>query len=316
MTGDAQGVKALRDALGEAAAIALPVHDDRERCSDHLYQHWYLGLPVDSHDASTPVGACPAEALHLNLRGALRCAHAAARQWDDGWVVRHVAPGGVVTVERDGAVRSFARVDVLPVERATLAPRPGDAVAVTARRDTDQVPGAWVTYGGAWPDEGQPPDLHRYYVHIQERSVLALVHAATTRLESAGVTYAVKVITGSGRFVRPDAAVCYSPADEAGELRTMLVDLVDNGGLHLTPTTPRLAAVIRPGLAWALDPGGNRSFGEWWCRFISAHVASGLASGAVTGDPVPWLATHLVEASIDAGVDPDSPHLLAHPVLV
>ena len=309
-------MKALRDALGEAASIALAVQDDQERCSDHLYQHWYLGLPGDGHDMSAPVDAILAEALHLNLLGALRCAHTAERQWDDGWVVRHVAPGGLVTVERDGVVRSCARVDVLPVIRATLAPRPGDAVAVTARRDTEQVPGAWVTYGGAWPDEGQPPDLHRYYVHIQERSVLALVHAATTRLESAGVTYAVKVITGPGRFVRPDAAVCYSPADEAGELRTMLVDLVDSGGLHLTPTTPRLAAVIRPGLAWALDPGGNRSFGEWWCNFISAQIASGLASGAVTGDPALWLSTYLLEASIAAGVDPDAPHLLARPALV
>ena len=231
--------------------------------AEALYADWYLGL-LDGIPEDPPLALGP---IDLDLADLLQEAHVDARRWEHGWTVNGVSSQGRVAVARNGRRRVLARVDVLPVARVCLPPRPGDAVRVVARRDAlDRATSFWFTYGGDWDESDLPPSLVRVYWNVRRRSSPALVGALTESLAGAGTSYSLKVAVGDRDVERPDRAVLYL-AREAFAGATPAIRLAHRTlAGDLLPRVPRLTRRLAPGLALADDPGTGES---------SASIAAG-----------------------------------------
>ena len=269
--------------------------------AEALYADWYLGL-LDGIPEDPPLALGP---IDLDLADLLQEAHVDARRWEHGWTVNGVSSQGRVAVARNGRRRVLARVDVLPVARVCLPPRPGDAVRVVARRDAlDRATSFWFTYGGDWDESDLPPSLVRVYWNVRRRSSPALVGALTESLAGAGTSYSLKVAVGDRDVERPDRAVLYL-AREAFAGATPAIRLAHRTlAGDLLPRVPRLTRRLAPGLALADDPGTGESFGQHRCRLV-ADAICGDGGSADREERTASILEHLAAA----GLDPARPYL-------
>ena len=275
---------------------------DAAGLAEVLYADWYLGRTRGGPE-ELPLALGP---LDLCLPDLLRDAHVDARRWEAGWTVEGVSSQGRIAVAREGSRRVLARVDVLPVARTCLPPRPGDAVRVVARRDTlDEASAFWFAYGGDWDESSLPPGLVRIYWNIPRRSTPALVAVLTDRLAGAG-PYSLKVAVEDRDIERSDRAVLYLTRDTfavaAGSIRRAHRALVG----ELLPRVPRLTRRLATGLALADDPGTGESFGQHACRLVAEGIRANCMRAAT--DPN-GRAANVVEHLAAAGVDPARPYL-------
>ena len=305
--------RAVPKTVREDLLAALEVADrspaaDAAALAEVLYADWYLG--VGFSDDSTEEQIPTLGPLDLDLTDLLREAHVDARRWEPGWTVEGVSSQGRVAVTRDNRRRILARVDVLPVARVCLPPRPGDSVRAVARRDAlDEASAFWFTYGGDWDESSVPPSLVRVYWNVRRRSAPALVEALTHGLAAAGTSYSLKVAVGDRDVGRPDRAVLYLTRD-AFAVATPAIRRLHGALAHtLHPRVPRLTRRLEPGLALAEDPGTGESFGQHRCRLV-ADAIRGDGDGGGSADPDERVATVVAHLAA-AGLDPARPYL--HP---
>lgn len=297
----------VREDLLAALAVAdgAPA-DGAETLAQTLYADWYLGGgPIaDGPPEQSPSAPGPSD---VDLSDLLREAHAGARRFEPGWTVNGVSSRGRIAVRREGRRRVLARVDVLPVIRPCLPPRPGDAVRVVARRDVlDDASAFWFTYGGDWDEERPPPALVRVYWNVRRPSAPALVGALTERLAVAGAPYSLKVAVEDRDAGRPDRAVLYLARDGFAAAAPALRQAHETLDGALLPHVPRLTRRLAPGLALADDPATGESFGQHRCRLLAAALRDG---GGGSVEPEEERLAMLVAHLAAAGLDPARPYL-------
>lgn len=284
-----------------AAAEAARGAGDAADLAEHLYATWYLGFGTDGNGNGNRdgngEGPAPRSSARENLLDALRAADASTVRWEDGWSVVAVSSRGRVGVVRDGRRRLLHRVDVLPVDGPCLPPAMGASVRVTARREHADPDGFWFTFSGDWDESAQPVEVVRFYWNAPAGALPALVGAATSALQQAGVAYGLKAASVPGLAVRADSAVLYLRRADAVAHRSVVMAVHRQVAGLLDEPTPPLALRLRPGLAVAEDPETGESFGQHRCRLLAAALQRApTVEAAVAG-------------LVAGGIDPLSPHL-------
>jgi HopA1 effector protein family len=290
-----------RDLLAAVAvAERFPAAEGAE-LAEVLYGEWYLGSHVLDGRAD------PLDSVDLNLPDVLRAAHVDAGRWERDWTVEGVSSRGRVAVTRNGRRRVLARVDVLPVARVCLPPRPGDVVRVAVRRDDlDETGAFWFTYGGDWDESDLPVGLVRVYWHVRRRTTPDLVRVLTATLGRTDCSYALKVAVEDRQVERPDRAVLYLAGDDAAAAAPLIRRAHTELTEALLAPVPRLTLRLGRGLAMADDPGTGESFGQHRCRLVADALTAARGDGSANAEE---RAARALERLSAAGVDPARPYL-------
>lgn len=269
----------------------------KDELADRLYVDWYARTKPG--DAGEMLGAAAAE--DADPVAAYRAAHAHDRVFEPGWRVLRVSNLGRLHVGRGDEQRVVERADVLPRERILLPPRPGDEIAVAARRDVLDDTGFWFTFLSGWRDDG-PAEVVRFYWPIRRSGAPALVRSLTSRLPE-GVPAALKVGAATHLLGRPDAAVLYVASPDAPALVPLLRRCADELRDNLTARTPPLALALTHGLATAQDPRNGQSFGQHRCAVLAD--AARTVEAPIEDDALLATARGALRA---AGIDPLCPY--------
>ena len=300
--------RVVPEAVRRDLLAALEIADrfpgaDAAALAQALYADWYLGVPEATPEEEPSLALGPHD---LELTDLLRDAHVDARRWEDGWSVEGLSSQGRIAVARDGRRRILARVDVLPLTRVCLPPRPGDTVRVVGRRDVlDEGSSFWFTYGRDWDESSLPPSLVRVYWNVRRQSAPTLVGVLTARLAEPEISYSLKVAVGDRDVERPDRAVLYLEGD-AFALAAPAIHAAHRAiAGELVPHVPRLTRQLAPGLSLADDPGTGESFGQDRCRLVAEALHG---DGNSSADAEERAAT-IVERLAAAGLDPARPYL-------
>jgi hypothetical protein len=255
-------VNTTEAALLDAVAVwethrELPVADQ----ATLLYAQWYA-RPVAV--ATRPLG------FPHDLVQVLRAADVAGGRWTDGWTIRRVAGNGRVVAQRGRDLRLADRCDVVVAGRVGQLPRVGDTASITDRHDHVDDDGWWRTASASWSftrQLGQP--LVRVYWNVGLDGLPTLVGELTTLLGNESRPWMLKSACDPAAHCRADATVLFLAADVV-TARWRDLDAIAAGlGEQARDGAPPLALACRRGLAVAVDPGGDESFGEHRCRLIA-----------------------------------------------
>ena len=269
-----------------------------------LYAHWYAAAP-DAPTSSPPAQPPEDPPLHhSSLAPALRAAHPAASRLVEGWVVAAADPRGRIVVLRPGsASRALRPGEYLARSRPGAPPAPGDPVAVVDRRDGVDERGLWWAFTETEPG----PPLGRVYLDARAPTAPRVVAVLTEALEETGLDYQLKCPDLPVGYERVDSVVAYRPRAGRAALLAPPTARWRRPAALVDPPTPPLTCAVRPGLAWADDPGGGRSYGESRCDLLA---------GAIDAVGAQWSSLdatvrlgRLRDALAAGGVDPDRPWL-------
>lgn len=265
---------------------------------EYLYVHWY------QRPSSVEAKARRAQPHTISMVECFRAAHADTFRFEEGWCVVEPAPGwqargiGHVVVENGSETRILVPVDYVSERRVAQLPRAGDPLLATARRDTVGG-GFWTTHSRAWLDVPLVTPIARLYWNVGAEGAIALIRHWTSCFSGHDEPYMIKAPAVANAYGRADGVVVYLPADRARELGSSLHRVHESLAEWLDAPTPRLARPLATGLAAAIDPGRDQSFGEHRCRLIADALADG------SNDPL----EDVIRRFRVAGLRPEAPHL-------
>lgn len=283
-----------RRQLGEAVGAVGPAAPATE-LAELLYARWYAPprWPVDQSPHRPP-----------DLVELLRAAHAGFLHWEGGWSAERVGRRGQVVARRAGAVRLLERSDYVAVGRPGLLPRPGDELSVCGRCDVaDRTDGWWRTCGPSWPWTAPPRGLVRLYWSTRLAGLPGLVHRLTGLLADETEPWLLKCACTVDVHARDDATVLYLTPGTVHRRAGELVDAALALGGDARDGGPPLTLPVAGGLAAAIDPGGDDSFGSQRCRLVAEGIAA--HRGAAPGGPS--VLDAVVARLAGAGVDVSRP---------
>jgi hypothetical protein len=260
-----------REHLADALALVADCEaKDASALAELLYAGWYA-RPRDPF--ALPRG-CPPDLVET-----LRAAHVGFRQWEGGWQVEHVGARGQAVVKHGVEVRLVERSDYSPSERPGLLPQPGDHVSVTCRRDrVDPADGWWRTAERSWSWVSPPAHLVRLYLNVELIELPALVERLTALLATEDEPWLLKCAVDPRAHARADATVAYLTPVAVERRSSQLVELTRLAGAYARTDRPPLTMPVVPGLAVAVDPGPDESFGVQRCRLIAEAAVGPEAS--------------------------------------
>jgi hypothetical protein len=153
--------------------------------------------------------------------------------------------------------------------------------------------GFWHIWSAGW-QVGMPEHFQRVYLRVSPSTAPDLV-ARVAATAPSRETWAMKVLCGTHHTGRRDGALLYIPADtprDSGWVNRLVTSLaaICDGDL------PPFVEPLGPGIGWAPDPGGGRSFGQ----AVAAAVASASDRAA---DPVAFEAAALTAVRALSGMD-------------
>jgi hypothetical protein len=279
--------------VGASEDVAADLEDARRLLLDGvdamgLYRRWF-------HRETGSPTAWPES-------GAYRTAILDPARFETGWRVLEAAarPAGAVVALRGGRHRVVAPPEMVPDDARNLAPGRGSTVRVFPLA-SGEAGGFWHLWSAGWQVR-MPEQFVRLYCHVSPRRALDFaVLVATTAPPRP--TWAMKALCGVHDSGRRDRALVYLPGDAAldtGWVARLIAELRTccDGGM------PPLVEPIAPGIGWAPDPGGGRSFGE----AVSAAVASAADQAS---DRTRFAAAALAAVRVLPGMD-RSPLARAH----
>jgi hypothetical protein len=264
-----------------------------------LYRDFYCpGTPMPTVDASAPPRSFPP------FLATLSAANTGTGSREDGWQVRQIGARQVIAAQRGLTVR-LAREDI----HAPADARPGTTATIRLPKELLRLsPGFYLALG----DEGLPrPDqepMLRLYWNLSAAVAADFVHAVTATLNPARVPFQLKVIDDPDRYDRCDAGVLYLPRCHYPAVETTLGTVYRRLRSGLGNRVPPFTKVLAPGLAVAEDPGDGGSFGRQRCGLLAEAVIR--ARERRVRSPAGRTAV-VVECFVEAGLDPDAPHLNA-----
>lgn len=255
----------LENITAEDAAVeeARQIIFERGADAGLLYRHWF------HHEID--------ETCHWPSAAAYRAAGLDADRLEAGWQVARSFAGaaGAVVAVRDGRERVVAPPEMVPADARCLMPVAGTALLLDplAYGETN---GFWHVWSPGW-QSAAPERLQRFYVNVALPLALDFVIKFLADMP-AGSTWAMKILCGTHKRGRRDGALVYLPADmDADAFWTPR--LVRLAKACCEADLPPFVTPVAPGLGWAPDPGGGKSFGEALCgAILSAAPQSADAS--------------------------------------
>ena len=237
-----------------------------DQLADALYVHWYT-----RPDLVPPLLDDRPQVDRRFLLSALRAAHAEAATLLDGWVVTASEPRGHVAAVSGTEGRHLHPGEYLSVIRPGVPLAPGEPIRSVARRDqVDSERGIWWTFSSVSPED----PTARVYVDVRAATAPRVVHVVTGVLAQLGLPYRLKTPVFAEAYDRADAMVLYLPRSRRQEFLDALVERWPEIAHLLDPGVPALTCPVRPGLAWADDPGPDHSYGQSRCEILAAGIAA------------------------------------------
>jgi hypothetical protein len=154
--------------------------------------------------------------------------------------------------------------------------------------------------------EDIPRSLDRFYLNVREEGAVEFIRYATRRLNAEKRPFRAKVVDDPGGFGRCDSALLtFERSDRAWSVAAA-VDV--HGALRgcLDDETPALTRCLSPGLAFAEDPGGGRSFGVHRCGLIAEALVTAHDLGVTD---LPGRLELVGEQFSEAGTSLEAPYL-------
>ncbi len=269
------------------------------RClREELYASFYChGRPVQARwGEAGPATADPW------LVEAMSQANAGRGSWEPGWTVERI--------EGDEAVvagsRLRTRVRLADCRAASGAPGLGDAVSVRLPKELPALSPGFYSVVSEAADTASPAGIVRVYWNVNRSGAAALVGALTTRLNSQGVPFRLKVADHAFRLDRCDAAVLYLRGDLFRAVDGMLRDAAAELTPHLRSSIPAFTLDLAPGVGLAEENGGGESFGERRCAVLADGIVRAHENGIVdAGERVEVVVARFAED----GVRMEAPYL-------
>ncbi|HEU0301602.1 MAG TPA: T3SS effector HopA1 family protein [Longimicrobium sp.] len=255
-----------------------------------LYLHWYTRTDdLDGFDVAQD------EYDHL-----LRRLGEGRDRWERGWAVALELDDGTVLVEKD-ARRQWVRPGGYVLRNPHGQAGAGARVDLFLPGCDDRLQEGFVHFFGATLSDSDPSlDLLRVYLSHPPGRMVAILPALLATLDRHHLPYRLKVLRRVADYRRADTAVLYVE-DRYAPLALRLAAGV--AGAAGRPS-PRLVAVLRPGIGIAEDPSGGTSFGMDRCY----SIATGLSQLLGRPDAAPGEVAGAVLAALRAdGVDPARP---------
>lgn len=265
--------------------------------SDAFYSHWFARASAERRE--------PAVADDRNVVAAVRAAHASTDRFENGWTVRAVDRNGRIVATKARDDLHLGPLDYANLTRRGAPVRPGDALAVTCRRDhVDSASGWWTT----WRDAGtvSTGSIVRVYWNCGAGVVAQLVRGATTWLESRAIPYMMKCPADRSSFGRVDPVVMYLSPDGWAASKAGLREVHSGIAEHLRPEVPPLTLRLGRGVSLAEDPTDGRSFGQSRSQAIAAGALRAFDLGLVSVDDIVDSLAFGLHAH---GIDPVRPYL-------
>ncbi len=239
---------------------------------EELYVSFYChGAPVPARwGEPEPIAA------DLPLVAAMSEANTGGGSWEPGWTVERLEGGQAVATN----ARFRARVPVTDCLARTGAVRPGAAVSLRLPNELPELsPGYHTFVSEAVADFASYASVVRVYWNVGRAGGPALVGALTSRLNSAGVPFRLKVANHRVRLDRCDAAVLYLRGDTFGPLAETLREVADALRASLRAEIPAFTLAFAPGVGLAEADRDGESFGFSRCTLLADSIVRAHAQG-------------------------------------
>lgn len=227
-------------------------------------------------------------------------ANAGSGFWSSGWnVIETTATGAVLEKENlrvFAPASQFTPKEIRAGDIASLRHPPGLEAAS---------PGFYMALGNSEVSLKPGDCLVRTYWRIAPPASHRFVAAATTRLNSAGLPFRLKVLTEASADYRRDTAVLYLPRSLWEAARPVLASVHDSLRELLSTGAPALTLPIAHGVSLAEDPGGE-SFGMHRCGLIATAVLLAHDRGS---NSLSARLEVLEEVFEESGISIERPHL-------
>jgi hypothetical protein len=294
-----RAVRTVRAAPDDIAGAACASDADRDgalaRMSGWLYGSWYCAL--DGADTPAPAGFG-----RTALSSALRASAAASNRWEADWVAVRGEVNGMCVAGRGTTTRELPAGDYANLTRPGLPVAPGDRIAVRSLVEwTDPATGFWCARCG----DPRTPSVRLYFSVSWPQAGYAIA-AVTHALDGAKVPYSFKCPSIAAAFSRVDSLVFYLDPDAWSAAAPVMAAMAKRARPFLRGVTPPLTERLAHGVAFAEDPGDNRSFGETRCAALAPgalRLASADPQSNEQGVAI------LIESLEAAGIDPLHPWL-------
>jgi hypothetical protein len=169
--------------------------------------------------------------------------------------------------------RLRARVPVVDCRPRSGALGPNAPVSVSVPKELPELsPGFYTLVSEAPANLASSASVVRVYWNITAAGASGLVGELTSRLNSEGVPFRLKVVDHPFRLTRCDGAVLYLRGDTFPALGGMLQDVAATLSTHLRPQVPAFTLELAPGVGLAEDNGDSESFGERRCALLADGI--------------------------------------------
>lgn len=232
--------------------------------ADELYRRWF-------HDEQTTTARWPSAARYLS-------AMIDADRFRAGWrVLEPASPGPrghlvpYLVVDGRGRRRLVAPPQIVPTDRGDLAPGPGAEVRVDPLA-TGLSAGFWHIWSTGWQD-GAPDGIVRLYL-LPRPSELPTLVARVASVAPPDERWSMKALTGLHHDGRRDRALLYlDPSTPRAEGWVAEVIAAATAASDPCVVLPPLVEALTPTVGLAIDPGGERSFGQVVCSAVASATA-------------------------------------------
>ena len=221
-------------------------------------------------------------AVEDDLTNNLRSANSQRPEIQPGWRVEALLDGGALLASRDGVRRVVGPGEYRSAESTGAALIGRDVVVTFPSELPAYQAGFYIALRAQDEDVSDQRQLLRFYWNVNESSATELVRLVTTTFAEARIPFRLKVANNTELLSRRDAAVLYVSQRFFSAVTPIVRDIWRRLETLLRPETPVCALRLRPGLAFAEDPGTNESFGQSRMALLSRAIVASLSDGSGT----------------------------------
>jgi len=278
----------LRVIAREAATTAFA------SLADDLYANFYCRPRESAATSST-------RDERMRFLADLSLANCGTGHWEAGWSVA-AREGDTMIVIRSG-LRLFAHQNDVRAS-AELGPACRGRILV-GKELRALIRGFYSAVGNADGSDDPEVPLVRLYWNLAASGASRYIALVTSTFNDAGIPFWTKVLSDPGGYVRADAGVLYVERTDVCAVAPMVHRIYDEIAPFLHDPVPMFTKRLAPGLAWAEDPGGARSFGQTRCQAIARGLRACIDRSHDLDDRY-----RSIRESLKAeGIDPNAPHL-------
>ena len=238
----------------------------------------------------------------------LTAANTSRARVDDNWLVTEIDPAGAVSVSKYGVVRRIPPTEIFPdsgaATQGSARPAPparlGQLVTILLPREYPEQGGFYFAFGETVASSLESRPAVRFYWSIPVSGAVPLLAALTHTLNSKAIPFVFKCPRRSTAYRRFDSGTLFVGKPWVTATASALPKVYEAVADLLRPEVPLFTRLLRPGLSFAEDPGGNESFGMSRCRLLAEGLWTAFVEGAHgTQAGVDVVGRHLLQNGIE-----------------